>query len=108
ASVLRFVKAACCDGIRKCEETPRPAAVPFEPLKQLSELLLQHGLETLPADVSFGGTVEPIADSHVVCGNRLGHRTRRAADGEEPARNLLPAADLRKGAVPSRIEIERQ
>ena len=84
-----------------------PRAGP-EQVQQLGELVVEHGLQPLPADVPFRGAVEGVADRHVVGRNGLGHCPGRAADREEPPGDLLAAADLGERAVRRGVEVDRQ
>src|SRR5262249_31880924 len=106
ASVFRLVIAPCGHGVGEGEEGGRIAPRATQPLEELAELVLQHGLEALPAHVARGATVDRVAHLHVIGGNGLGHRARGAAHHEEPARHFLASPDLRDGAVLASIEIE--
>ena len=90
------------------KETLVMAAAGGQLLEDLLEFLLEHGLEALAADVAFGFSIERIADAHVIGRDGFGNRAGRAADGEEPARHLLSAADLGESSVGGGIEIELQ
>ena len=65
-------------------------------------------LKTLPADIPLARPVHGVRHGHVVGGDRLGHRAGGAADVEEPARHLLPRADLGKGAVAGGVDVDAQ
>src|SRR5712691_2028905 len=66
APVLGALVAPGGHGVGEGEEggglPPRGA----EPLEELAELVLEHGLETLATDVSRGLAVDGVADGHVV------------------------------------------
>jgi hypothetical protein len=89
-------------------EKPGGVAAPgAQSLDQSDELVLEHGLQALPADIALRGTVEHIAYRHVVGRNGLRHRSGRAPDREEPSGNLLAATDLGVRAILRRISVER-
>lgn len=96
------------DGVGESEEGGAVALCGSEPLEQLAELVLEHGLQALAADVTLGRAVDRVADGHVIGRDALGDRARGAAYKEEPARHLLSGADLGDGAVLALVEVERQ
>ena len=79
-----------------------------EPLDVELELVVEHRLEPPARDVALGLPIDGVAHLHVVSGDALRDRARRAAHAEEPADHFLPGADLGEGAVPARVEIDLQ
>ena len=79
------------------------AALFIQSLQQQIIFIIEHGAQTLAADIAIGRPVNGVADSHVVSGDCLGHRAGRAAGPEKPPRDLLPGSDLRKSAIALRI-----
>ncbi len=97
-----------CHRVGKGKEV---AVGPFDRVQALHdqiELVIQHRLQTLATDVSFGRPVQGVAHRHVIGRDGLGHRAGGPAHAKEPARHLLTRADLGKRAVPSGIEIDPQ
>ena len=94
------------DGVGEREEGGGVAFGGPEPLEQLGEFVLEHGLQALAADVALGGAVHRIAHRHVIGGDALGDGARRAAHEKEPARDFLAGADLGDGAVLALVEVE--
>ena len=72
------------------------------------ELVVEHRLEALAADIAVAGAVDRVADRHVVGGDALRDRPGGATHAEEPAHDLLAGADLGKGAVAARVEVDRE
>jgi hypothetical protein len=70
-----------------------------EPLEQEIVFVVEHGGESLAADVTIGWTVDRVAKGHVVGGHRLRDRPGRAANVEKSPRDFLSGADLRERAV---------
>ena len=93
-------------GVGKRKERGLVAARLIESLDQEVILVVDHRLQTLAADIAIRRTVNRVAHRHVVGGNGFGHRARRAADPEEPARHFLPGADFGKGAVLGPVEVD--
>ena len=106
AAFLLARETARRHGVGENEKIGFVAARRVEPLQQQIELVLQHGLQTLAADVAFGGAVNRVAHRHVVGGDGLGHRARGAADVEKPAGDLLARADLGERAILVRVAID--
>ena len=100
--------AAGHHGVGEGEERVVVAPLLVEPLQVELVLVVEHRLQAPPADVALGLAVDRVADRHVVRRHRLGDRAGRAAGPEEPARHLLPGADLRERAVPPGIEVDLQ
>ena len=90
------------------EERGLLPAGPRQGLPQRGVLVLEHLLQSLAAHVAVALAVDAVAHRHVVGADGLGDRAGRAADGEEPARHLLPGADLGQRPVPAGVEIELQ
>src|SRR5581483_3683565 len=78
----------------------------IQALEQQVELVIEHRLETFPADIALAGPVNRVAYAHVVGGNGFGDSARRAAHVEKPARDFLPRADLGEGAVALGVQID--
>ncbi len=96
------------NGIGENEKLGRRAALRCQALHQQLVLVFQHRFQTLPADITIDVTINRVADRHVVGGDGLGDGARRAADAEEPARDLLARADLGEGAILAGIEVDLQ
>ena len=94
------------DRVGEDEKSRRVTTLDTQTLQQFTKLEVEHGFQALAADVPLRGSVERVADRHVVSRDRLGHRSGRASDGKEPSSHLLPAADFRERAVRRGIEID--
>ncbi len=94
------------DGVGKDEEPGRVSALGVEPLAQQAELVIEHRVRALLADVALARPVDGVAERHVVGRHRLGDRAGRAADAEEPSGHFLPGADLGERAVETRVEVD--
>ena len=94
--------------LSKGEEAGVVAALSGEAFEQQAILVIEHGGEALASDVALALAVDGVAHKHIVGGDALGHRARGAADPEEPARDLLPRANLGEGAVLGRVKIDAQ
>ena len=99
-------KAVRSHGVGEREERPLRAVQRVEALAQQGELVIQHRLQPLPADVAFGGAVNRVAHRHIVGGHRLGDGARCAADVEKPPRDFLSGADLGEGAVATGVAVD--
>src|SRR5208283_1471135 len=84
APLLLTREAASRHCVREGKESALVAVRFFESFLRQIELVCQHRLEALTADVTFCRTVNGVAHRHVVSGNGLGYRTSSAADVEEP------------------------
>jgi|GEM_PF-3765342 len=69
-------------------------------------LIVQHGLQSLAANVAQSATINRIADFHVVGRDALGDRARAAAHSKKPADYLLSRTDLGKGSVTPLVQID--
>src|SRR6266540_1710535 len=98
-AILRFAVAARSRSVCEDEESFGITAPACQPLQKFRELLLEHCLQSLSADVTLRRAVEFSADCHVVGRDGLRHCSSRAADGKEPSGNLLARADLGERAV---------
>jgi hypothetical protein len=67
--------------------------------------MIQHRVDSLLADVAFAGTINRVAEGHVISGHRFGDGAGGATDAEKPASDLLSGANFGKGAVKSGIEV---
>ena len=98
------------NGVRegKVERTGIPLV--GDALDDLIVLAFQHALQSCLRDVAarLVGTVDRVAEAHVVGRTGLGDRARRAAGLEEIARHLLARADLDDRTVEQRIQVEFQ
>src|SRR5258706_6161412 len=94
------------DGVGKDEKSS--AAPPFfsQALEQKIVFVIEHGTQPAPADVTVRGTVNGIADCHIVGGNGFGDGPRRAAGAKEATRHFLAGAHFGEGAVTLRIVID--
>jgi len=105
---VAFVSAAITPrhhGIGESEEGSVIAAFRSQSLDVEPEFVVEHRLEPVARNVSVNVPVDGVAYFHVVSRHALGDRPRSAADPEKPAHHFLARADLGKGAVPARIEI---
>jgi hypothetical protein len=93
-------------GVGKDEEPRAIAPHAVETFAQEVILVVEHLLDPLPRDIPLRLAVDGIADGHVVGGDRLRHRARRAPHGEEPAGHLLAGADLGEVAVDRVVEVD--
>ena len=96
------------DRVRENEEARLVATLGVKPLVEQAELVIQHREDALAAHVTVAGTVDGVAEGHVVGAYRLGNGARGATDAEKPARHLLARADFSEGAVDGRVEIHLQ
>src|SRR5947208_4536934 len=94
------------DGIGESEERSVIAAFRSQSLDVEPEFVVEHRLEPVARNVSVNVPVDGVAYFHVVSRHALGDGSRGAADPEKPAHHFLARADLGKGAVPARIEID--
>ena len=92
-------------GIGESEERSVIAALRSQSLDVEPEFVVEHRLEPVARNVSVNVPVDGVAYFHVVSRHALCDRPRSAADPEKPAHHFLSRADLGKGAVPARIEI---
>ena len=79
-----------------------------EALDQQTELVVEHRVEAVLADVAVARAVDGVAEGHVVGRHGLGDGAGGAADAEEPARHLLAGADLGERAVVARVQVDLQ
>ena len=93
-----------CVGER--EECVLVPTVLAEPGDVELELVVEHRLQPVHRDVAAGLAVDRVTDCHVVRGDGLRDGARCAAGTEEPARHLLPGADLGDRAVPPWVEVD--
>lgn len=71
-------------------------------------LVVQHILESFPADVTFAGAIDGVTDLHVVGGNAFGDRSGGPAGLEKPAHDFLARTDFREGAVAFLVEVNQK
>src|SRR5215510_8397497 len=101
-------EAARGDRVRENEKCAFVSTRFVEPLKQKVELILQHRLKTLAADVTLSRAVDCVAYGHVIGRDRFRHRTSGAARSEKPARDFLAGADFSKRAVFCSVDVNPQ
>jgi len=99
-------KAARRHRVGERKERRAGAARTAETLEIQTLLVLEHRLEALAAHVTCTAAVDRVAHLHVVRGDALGDRARRAAGAEKPPHDFLPCADLGEGAVETRVEVD--
>ena len=104
-AVLLTGKAVGGDGVGEGEEGAFVAPGFVESVKQQVELISQHRLESLAADIPFGGAIDGVAHRHVVGRDGFGYRARRAARAKEEAGHLLSRADFGKRAVLAGVKV---
>ena len=71
----------------------------IEPFDQKVVFMIEHFLKPHAANVAVGGTVNGIAECHVVCRHSFGDCARCAAHTKESACYLLSSANFSEGAV---------
>ena len=98
--------SACRHGIGENEEGAETAEFLIEPFDQQPVLVVEHCLESHPADIALSRPIDCIAERHVVGRHRLGHRPGGPAYMEKTTGDFLPGADLGEGPVFLRIEID--
>src|SRR6266480_3714096 len=95
---VAFVAAAVAPrhhGIGKGEERSVIAALFPKPLHVEIEFAVEHRLQPIARYVTLGVSIDSVAHFHVVSRHALRDGSRRTADAEKPAHDLLPGADLR-------------
>src|SRR5436190_16586469 len=60
----------------------------------------------MPADITIGGTVDGVANGHVIRRNGLGNCPGRASGAKEPARHFLAGSDFGESAVTLRVGVD--
>src|ERR1041385_3025197 len=84
---------------------PRPELFGQSFLEQFV-FIVQHRVQTPPADVAISGAVNGVAHSHIIGGNCFRHGSGGAAGAEKATRDLLSRADLGEGAVSFGVVID--
>src|SRR5207244_13249554 len=97
--LIDVLKTAGRDRVRIHEKPGCRTPFGFEPFLKQTVFVIQHGVETMTADITVSRAIDCVAHRHVISGYGLGDRTRSAADPEAPAPYLLAGADSRGGAV---------
>src|SRR5438093_13540956 len=92
--------------IGESEERGSIGALLPQPLHIEVEFAVEHRLQPVARNVAVSVPVDGVAHFHVVSRHALGDCARSTADSEKPAHHFLSRADLGKGAVPARIEID--
>ena len=108
---MRFVvtvEAARRHGVGKNEKGLLRAHLGLKTLTQQGVFVLEHAAEAFAADIALHGTVNRVAESHVIGRHRFGHRAGRRTDVKKSPRHFLTRSDLGKGAIDGAIEIEVQ
>jgi len=108
-SAMRVVRSgvvARFDGIGKGEEASLRAASLAKLCLQIRPFLVQHRLKALFGNIWRAGTVEIVAHSLILGGDRLGDRAASASDHKEPASDFLGCTDLSEGAEGGCREIQ--
>ncbi len=95
-------------GVGKNEKSGAVAAGLSEPFLEQGPLVLEHGDDPFFADIAFAGSVDGIAESHVISGHAFGHCASGAADLEKPAGDFLAGTDLGKGAVALLVQVDAE
>ena len=93
-------------GVGKDKELRALPALVLQALFEQPILVFQHRQKPVLTDVTLGGSVDRVAERHVVGAHRLGHGARGATNLEEPARDFLTGTDLRERAVLVAVEID--
>src|SRR4051794_4978441 len=99
-------EAAGGDGVCKNKKRFLPGKFFIEPFDKKIVLAVEHRLETGPADISVGRSVNGIAKCHVVCRHRLGDCAGGSANLEKAAGDFLTGADLGKRTVSFGVEVD--
>ena len=105
-ALVAALEAARHHGIGESEERSVVAAALAEPVEIELKLVIEHRLQPVARHIALGLAVDRVAHRHVVGRHALRDRPRRPADAEKPAHHLLSGADLGKGAVKARVEID--
>src|SRR5690606_29581043 len=79
-----------------------------ESLREQRVFVVEHEREALLRDITWRLSVNGVAEVHVVRGDRLRHRARRAARLEENPRHFLARADLGERSILRLVEIDRE
>src|SRR6266436_6447338 len=88
-TLARAAEAQRLHRVGEREERGRIAAALAQALEVEAMLVVEHALESLPADVALALAVDGVADRHVVSGDALRDRAGGAAGAEKPAHDLL-------------------
>jgi hypothetical protein len=96
------------DRVGEDEEARLLAARGRQALEQQAVLVLQHREQPLARHVAAPLAVDRVAEGHVVGRDGLRDRAGGAADLQEPARHLLPGADLGQGSEAGRVQVDRE
>src|SRR4030095_215780 len=78
----------------------------IQPFDQKIVFMVEHFLEPHAANVAVGGSVNGVAERHVIRGHGLGDCAGRTANAKESARYLLSRANFSEGAILRRIQID--
>ena len=70
--------------------------------------MIEHLLQPLAGNIALRVAVDRVADTHVIGGNTLCHRTRGSTRLKEVTDHFLPCPDLGEGPVGRPIEIDGQ
>ena len=105
-TVVVTAKTARRHRVREGKEGRLRAALRAESLEVQALLVVEHGLETLAANIAPATAVDRVADLHVVGRDAFGDRAGGAARKKEPAHDFLARTDLGKRAVKTRVEID--
>ena len=106
---VAFVAAAIASRhhrIGESKERSSIAALLPEPLHVEIKFAVEHRLQPAARNVAVSVSVDGVAHFHVISRHALRDCPGRAADPEKPAHHFLSRANLRKSAVPARIEID--
>src|SRR5882672_1103830 len=108
STILGAMEASRGHRVGECKETFAVAVLLAKLVGHLRELVIEHGVQPLAADVALGLAIDSVADGHVVRGDRLGDRSGGAPSLEKPASHFLSTAYLGDGAVRSCIKVQCQ
>src|SRR2546423_1649628 len=99
---MRFApmfKAARSDRVGKNEKGLFGAEFLVEALDKEIVLVVEHRLKTNAANVTVSGSVNGVAECHVIGGHGLGDCARCAAHAKEPASYFLARTDFSERAI---------
>ena len=101
-------EAAGCDGIRKNKESPIVAGCRSQAFDEEFLLVFQHGLQALAAHIASRGTIDGVAEGHVVGRHGFRNGSSRSACREEVPGHFLARSDFGECAVESVVQIHPQ
>ena len=96
------------NGIRKNKESPVVSCCGSQAFDEELLLVFQHGLEALAAHIAARGTIDGVAEGHVVGGHGFCNSSSSTSCREEVPGHLLTGSDFGECAVESVVQIHPQ